>query len=122
MFKKGICLNISNPNLLSGKVEKAPNKSLGFDADSVIHPQAAQVFYSKGFKFALRYLSLNEEQLGDLTNLEANDILNAGLALMPVQHVPEPGWFPSDELGKLYGQNAASQVVGFLRGEGKILL
>ncbi len=51
---------------------------------------------------------------GNLTNEEALAILNAGLALMPVQHVALPGWQPNTNLGTIYGNYAAtyaSQVV-----------
>jgi len=50
--------------------------------------------------------------------LEANDILNSGLAVMPVQHVRRPGWSPDQKLGQQDGQNAAqnAQLVGFPAG------
>ncbi|UXE61305.1 MAG: DUF1906 domain-containing protein [Woronichinia naegeliana WA131] len=73
---------------LPGIVQGAPNKSLGFDADSVISQATAQQFASQGYKFCIRYLSLSEgEARGDLTYQEALGILQGGLALMPVQHV-----------------------------------
>ncbi|HEX6912086.1 MAG TPA: glycoside hydrolase domain-containing protein, partial [Longimicrobium sp.] len=52
------------------------------------------------------------------TAQEANDILDAGLALMPVQHVLDPGWAPTQSLGAEYGANAAgfAQQVGFPPG------
>jgi hypothetical protein len=61
---------------------------------------------------------LGAESPQDLTTQEATDILNSGLALMPVQHVRKPGWSPSASLGQQDGQNAASnaQDVGFLVG------
>jgi len=104
---------------LPGKVQGAPNKSLGFDSDTVIAPATAQAFASQGYKFCIRYLSLGAgEAPGDLTYQEAVDILQGGLALMPVQHVDEPGWSPTGPLGTNYGQNAANNAgsVGFPPG------
>ena len=105
---------MSNPKL-NGIVQSAPNKSLGFDADSKIFLATAQAFYNEGYRFCIRYVSLGAEYSGDLTYEEASAILEGGLALMPVQHVPEPGWSPSADLGKQYGDNAAvnADQVGF---------
>ena len=103
---------------LEGIVQSAPNKSLGFDADSKILRATARAFHEEGYKFCVRYVSLGAESPADLTHEEANDILEEKLALMPVQHVPEPGWFPNAELGKQHGENAAinSKQVGFPSG------
>jgi len=100
---------------LSGEVQGAIPSVPGFDSDTVITASLAQQFYANGYKFCLRYLSLAEELPQDLSTQEATDILNSGLALMPVQHVREPGWFPSQGLGNEDGQNAAAnaQNVGF---------
>ena len=54
----------------------------------------------------------------DLTAAEAQGILDAGLALMPVQHVQAGEWMASGSLGATYGGNAASFVaaIGFPAG------
>ncbi len=83
-----------------GVVQGAPNKSPGFDADTVITQATAQQFASQGYKFCIRYLSLGSgEAPGDLTNEEALGILQGGIALMPVQHVSASDWVPSAQLG-----------------------
>ena len=92
---------------LAGNVESAPNKSLGFDTDTKLNYELAKSFYNEGYRFAIRYVSLGSEASGDLTYEEANAILEAGLALMPVQHVPSEDWEPNASLGKEYGNNAA---------------
>jgi len=53
-----------------------------------------------------------------LSAAEANAILDAGLALMPVQHVRTAGWKPSAVLGETDGTFAAqnSGLVGFPPG------
>jgi hypothetical protein len=58
------------------------------------------------------------EQAGDLHEGEARTILNAGFALMPVQHVARAGWSPTRALGSTYGRNAAAHVrkIGFPPG------
>jgi len=101
--------------VLSGVVQGAIPSVPGFDSDTVITSPLAQRFYANGYKFCLRYLALDQESPEDLSTEEATDILNSGLALMPVQHVREPGWFPSQSLGSEDGQNAAvnAQNVGF---------
>ena len=104
---------------LPGTIQGAPNKSLGFDADTVISLDTARAFASQGYKFCIRYLSLGAGQApGDLTYQEAMNILQGGLALMPVQHVEEPGWSPSAALGNTHGQNAANNAasIGFPPG------
>jgi len=51
----------------------------------------------------------------DLTEQEATDILNSGLALMPVQHARKHGWSPNQTLGQKDGQEASAnaETVGF---------
>src|SRR5229473_8033649 len=103
---------------LPGTVEASTPSVPGFDSDTIITAAVAQRFYAGGYKFCLRYLSLRSESPQDLTTQEATDILNSGLALMPVQHVRKPAWLPSGSLGQQYGQDAATnaQNVGFPAG------
>lgn len=104
---------------LSGNVVGAAAGLHGFDANSVISAPVAAAFFSQGFRFCIRYIGRSTPQAGgDLSNKEAQRILDAGLALMPVQHVPKAGWTPSGSLGTEYGKAAAlnSTAVGFPRG------
>jgi hypothetical protein len=67
----------------------------------------------------LRAISFGTKQENsDLTTSEANDILNAGLALMAVQHPRNPGWRPTGALGTSDGRNAVNNArsVGFPPG------
>ena len=50
------------------------------------------------------------ESSKDLSTSEATQILQAGLALMAVQHVATAGWTPSAALGTQYGDNAAANA------------
>ena len=105
---------------LQGSVQGSPNGSLGFDTKAKLSSAMAQGF-AEDYTFCVRYISLREfgdaegSTRSDLTHEEASEILKAGLALMPVQHVPNSGWMPNASLGKQYGTNAASNVdlIGF---------
>lgn len=112
---------MSNPQL-PGIIQSAPNETHGFDADTVITSATAQQFSRDGYyKFCIRYISLLEgnkpypKSPKPLDYDEAKNILEAGLALMPVQHVLESPWFPTAQLGKTHGKNAANNaiIVGF---------
>ena len=100
---------------LKGTVQRAPAGSIGFDCDTRLIYKTARSFYDHDFRFCLRYVSLESEMAGDLSYEEATEILAAGLALMPVQHVPSEDWRPNADLGKTYGTNAATNAdrVGF---------
>lgn len=104
---------------LQGIVASASAGSIGFDTDTALPSDTASLFADDGFVFCVRYLSLSTPQDdGDLSYLEATAILDAGLALMPVQHVLEPGWMPTASLGDLQGAAAAANAreVGFPGG------
>ena len=102
---------------LSGQIEDAAASVPGFDCDAVLSAELAQQFFSQGYKFCLRYLAHAQATL-NLSAEEATDILNSGLALMPVQHVRAAGWSPDQPLGQQDGQEAASiaQTIGFPGG------
>jgi hypothetical protein len=105
--------------MLAGHIASADDGALGFDTDTHVTSAAARQFRADGFRFCLRYLALGSGQgHGDLSNAEANDILDAGLALMPVQHVRNPGWQATGASGTSTGRNAADNArdVGFHPG------
>ena len=102
-----------------GSVQAAPSGVLGFDTDTPLTACSAAAFAGAGFRFAIRYLTRNEQEAStDLTTAEAEDILNAGLALMAAQHVDSWGWAPNADLGTQYGGLAAAnaKAVGFPAG------
>jgi hypothetical protein len=108
-------VTVESPRLI-GRIESAPDNALGFDTDQPISLAVARQFRGDGFRFCLRYLSFGgRQQSPDLTREEANHILDAGLALMVVQHVRNPGWRPTGALGTSDGRNAVSNAnsVGF---------
>jgi hypothetical protein len=83
----------------------------GFDANTKLTAATAKALREAGFRFAVRYLSRKAKPSSkDLTADELNVILDAGLAVMAVQHVAPDGWTPSDTLGVEYGGHAAAHA------------
>jgi Domain of unknown function (DUF1906) len=103
---------------LFGQVQAAPTGSIGFDTDTKLNLAVAKLFRQSGYRFCLRYISLDSENSYDLDGDEAEVILSAGLALMPVQHVRYAGWLPSAEAGTQTGKSAADNAIhiGFPAG------
>lgn len=108
--------------LLPGSVSSA-NRCLGFDTDTCVSAAQAQAFYAAGFRFCARYLArtpLPQPPVHEGTNLsvsEAQDLLNAHLALVLVQHA-DATLVPSAAAGTSAGEAAAknAQMIGFPYG------
>lgn len=96
---------------LPSEIDDAASSVPGFDCDAVLSANLARQFFSQGYRFCLRYVARAQASL-NLSAQEATDILNAGLALMAVQHVRAPGWSPNQALGQQDGQEAAVMVQG----------
>jgi hypothetical protein len=80
----------------------------GFDTDVPLSAKDALVMRGAGYSFALRYIRRSLRSSKDLSWTEIQSLHNAGLAVMPVQHVEsESSWTPLDDKGRLYGSNAA---------------
>lgn len=103
---------------LQGSVLNAPAGIRGFDANAVISAPVARQFVEAGYRFCVRYVGRTQMASHDLTAGEAQTLLDAGLALMPVQHVEAGEWAASGSLGAQYGANAAQFVsaIGFPPG------
>ena len=84
--------------------------AIGFDTDTPLDATTAAGFVAAGYHFVCRYVSRDAPEPGDLTSTEVGIILAAGLALMVVQHAPEPDWTPSAALGKVWGEAAVSNL------------
>lgn len=78
------------------------------------------MFKAAGRDFCIRYIPRTSKPSSiNLTHDEALIILNAGLALMPVQHAPPEGWTPTPGLGTEYGAYGAyyaKEIVGLPEG------
>lgn len=91
-----------------GHPATAPVGALFADTDSPVRGAALTAFKSEGFSGLARYLSRTIGQNpGDLSPTEAQAILGAGLAIVPVQHVRPAGWTPTAALGVEAGMAAA---------------
>lgn len=104
---------------LEGNVVSATAGLQGFDTDTIVSAAVARRFKEQGFQFCIRYIARSEGRgSSDLSRDEANAILDAGLGLMPVQHVARRGWTPNEALGQAYGTAAAANAmsVGFPTG------
>jgi hypothetical protein len=112
--------NTTIPLALPGTVQKAAAGLSGFDINSRVTTTQATGFKKVGYDFCIRYIPRTAKLIkNNLTHAEALRILNAGLALMAVQHVALPQWVPSEALGTAYGAYAASyakEVVGLPPG------
>jgi hypothetical protein len=94
---------------LPGSVQQARPGVSGFDINSPVSASQAAALKAEGYSFCIRYIPRTANLIpGNLTNEEAATILNAGLALMAVQHVSLPGWQPTTNLGTAYGNYAAT--------------
>src|ERR1700694_1670102 len=96
--------------MLNGSVIQAPDGLRCFDCNTVVSPQAARVFRAALYGCAIRYVGRHTQGAQDIRPSEAQGILDANLALMLVQHVQQPGWLPSGELGAEYGAFAAESA------------
>jgi hypothetical protein len=117
MAARTVPLAVASGSLRARVLPAAPGLQ-GFDANTPLSKSDADLFVAQGFAFCLRYVSRSEPKAGDLSAAEAEIILSAGLALMPVQHVAQDGWTPSAQLGKENGAAAVAHVqqVGFPAG------
>lgn len=104
--------------MLAGTAQAAPAGVKGFDANTTITASQADSFWNAGYRFALRYVGRTQMKSTDLTASEASMLLSKGFALMAVQHVQNPGWMPTGDLGTEYGTNAAAfaKQIGFPGG------
>ena len=100
---------------LPGEVQNAISSVPGFDCDTCLSADLARQFLTQGYKFCFRYVARGHLTSQDLTAEEATNILNSGLALMPVQHAHKQGWSPNQALGQQDGQEASgnADTVGF---------
>lgn len=100
-------------------VKNADPGLLGFDVNQPVSPIIAAAMKTAGYSFCIRYIPRTPALAsGNLTAPEIQNILGAGLSLMAVQHCPLPGWHSSADLGKSYGEYAASyaQSIGLPAG------
>lgn len=105
---------------MSTRIGTLPPGTKGFDCNTTVKPEVARLFWDAGYRFAVRYVRRAQAHSYDLTFPELTGLLNAGLAVMVVQHVAyaKKGWFPDGPTGAAYGAIAAQEAaaVGIPRG------
>lgn len=97
--------------ILQGQVSQAAAGVIGFNSSDALNPIQAKQFFNKGYRFCIRYVGHSKPAPGsytDLTTEEGQSIIDAGLALMVVQHPLAAGWVPDPNLGQSFGQFAAA--------------
>lgn len=99
---------------LMGSVRSATPGAQGFDASVNLSPSAVAAL-SGQFAFCLRYVPFDGWIDGDLTFDEAANILESGLALMPIYPYPGDNWQPNGASGVTHGRRAAAnaRALGF---------
>lgn len=94
-------------------IVKTATPGLGFDVDQQLFPNEAADFKNSGYNYCIRYVPRTPALVkGNLTAVEMGVILEAGLGLAVVQHVPEDNWSPNGALGETYGSYAAQYATG----------
>ena len=101
----------------------AAHECYGVDTDARLTAKSAVQLRAANYQgnpieFVVRYLSIGAKGGQDLTAAEVGWILDAGLALVVVQHVREPNWIPSASRGTGDGTNAAKNAaaIGYAKG------
>jgi hypothetical protein len=96
---------------LPGDVFTAPDGLRGFDTAQTVTARAAAAFYSKGYRFCVRYVRRDKPHASALSIKEAKYLLDTGLGLMAVQYVEsDSSWNPSAAKGTRNGGIAASEA------------
>jgi hypothetical protein len=90
-------------------VKQAIPEAKGFDINQALSGVQAAAMKLAGMDFVIRYVPLNAaDKAGHITNTELQALLSAGLAVLLVQNVDNPGWNPTAELGLAHGSYAVA--------------
>ena len=95
---------------MKGTVKEAVEGAQGFDTAAPLSASTCAALVDAGMQFVIRYVSRLEPESRDLSRVELQTILDAGLALMVAQHVRKPGWTPSVALGAADGHRAVENT------------
>jgi len=96
---------------LDGHVFTAPDGARGFDANVVITPAVAAAFVQRDYRFCVRYIRRQTFHDFDLSDDEAQGLIESGLGLMVVQHVEsDSAWTPTAAKGAANGDVAATEA------------
>jgi hypothetical protein len=92
--------------------------SIGFDTDQKLTQAQALRLWKAGFRFVIRYVGIGQNGPEDLDAAEYQMLLSIGFYVMIVQHVLDPNWTPSQQLGQAHGVAAMrnAQSIGYASG------
>jgi hypothetical protein len=106
--------------VINAKVASLPDGAMGFDITTPLTAVSAHQYRSKGYGFVVRYIGRGDgsHTFVDISQAEAQIIVNAGLGLCVVQHPLAAGWSPSAQRGQQFGEAAAgiTATAGLLHG------
>jgi hypothetical protein len=97
-------------SVIIAKVASLPDGTVGFDITTPLNLISAKQFLNKGYGFVVRYIGRGDgsKTFIDITQEEAQAIVDAGLGLCVVQHPLANGWNPTGAKGQQFGAAAAS--------------
>jgi hypothetical protein len=81
------------------KIASLTDGTTGFDSTTRLKPMSAKQYLAKGYNFVIRYIGRGDgsRTFVDITQEEAQAIVDAGLDLYVVQHPMAEGWSPTTE-------------------------
>lgn len=100
-------------------IVKTASVGMAFDCNQMLSTGHALAFKNSGYDTCIRYIPRTPTLVyGNLTGVEIEAILAAGLDLCVVQHCPEPNWMATADLGKEYGEYGAAycEHIGLPKG------
>jgi hypothetical protein len=81
------------------------------DTNGKISSSEAQALRAAGVTAIWRYVFFGSPRPGDIDSAELNILLNAGLTVLLVQHVRNPGWMASPDQGTADGRAAVANAI-----------
>lgn len=97
---------------LNGTIIQARPGLMGSDTTKPLNRVSVKRLFDSNQRFCVRYVAhqSTHSSFVDLSESEAQIIIDAGLGLMVVQHPLAAGWVPTAPLGKEFGQNATNHA------------
>jgi hypothetical protein len=96
--------------MIQARIASLPAGTMGFDITTPLNAVTAKQYYAKGKRFVVRYVGRGDgsKNFIDISETEAQAIVDAGLGLCLVQHPLAEGWSPNAAKGQQFGANAAA--------------
>jgi Rv2525c-like, glycoside hydrolase-like domain len=112
--------------IAAARVEPLAADTRGFDTNLALSAETAQAFKAMGYDFVGRYVRRLADATpspNDLSASELDGLLDAGLGVIPIQHVEsESAWIPSPAKGVQYGAGAVRACTELLIPRGAMVV